>query len=97
MGNISSGTATGPITINGGYFYADKGSRCVRGAYHNQTQYIILNGGYFNIAPNYTSGGTEYKPTYGEGLSQKALDPAATHHHNTTNQDYSYGYTAAVE
>ena len=95
--NISSGNATGPITINGGYFYADKGSRCVRGAYHNQTQYIILNGGYFNIAPNYTSGGTEYKPTYGEGLSQKALDPAATHHHNTTNQDYSYGYTAAVE
>ena len=95
--NISSGTATGPITINGGYFYADKGSRCVRGAYHNQTQYIILNGGYFNIAPNYTSGGTDYKPTYGEGLSQKALDPAATHHHNTTNQDYSYGFTAAVE
>ena len=95
--NISTGNETGPITINGGYFYADKGSRCVRGAYHNQTKYIILNGGYFNVSPDYTSGSTLYQPTYGEGLSQKALDPAVTHHHNTTDQDYSYGYTAAVQ
>ena len=97
-GNVKQELAAGRITINGGYFYADKGSRCVRGSYHVQTQYITLNGGYYNISPDYTtSGGTAYKPTYGEGLSQKALDPAVTHHHNTMNQDYSYGFTAAVE
>ena len=89
-GNSSTfhiGASGATMTIHDGWFHSN--GRTVSGG-NTYISRLTLNGGYYDREPSIPSSGGSY--TYGSGKSMKAIDPAATHLHETTGQTYSYGY-----
>ena len=88
---LSSSTTAGDITINGGFFYASGDAIMLRGNYTNHMAHIFVNGGYFNKTTVWTYN-KQYPPTYGEGKSEKTVEPAVSHTHETNGLTLSYYY-----
>ena len=89
-GNSSAfhiGASGSTMTIHDGWFHS--GGRTVSGG-NTYISRVTLNGGYYDRMPSIPSSGGSY--TYGNGKSMQAIDPAATHTHETTGQTYQYGY-----
>lgn len=89
---LASSTVAGPITINGGYFYAPNGARCFRGAYAGTNHYpkLTLNAAYYNLTECWTNSGKDYHATIADGKSEQSC--SVVHRHETTSQDYTYTF-----